>query len=380
MSVDKLKRTVLGVAAVSLFLVCGAVYAGGLPAMNMTEGVTPTSHRVYELHMTILYIVTVIGIGVFSVMCWSIFHHRKSKGAVAAQFHHSTAAEITWTIIPILILITLAVPATKTLIFMEKTGDADMTIKVTGYQWKWKYDYLDDGISFFSALDQASVDASQRGSNIDPNTVEHYLKNVDNPVVLPVKTKIRILTTAADVIHSWWVPALGWKRDAIPGFINDNWTYIEEPGVYRGQCEELCGKGHGYMPIVIKAVPKEEYVAWVEKKKAEQAAAAAGSDREWSKEELMEKGKAVYSANCVACHQAEGQGVPGMFPALNGSPIVNGPASDHIHRVLEGKNIMPSFKSQLNDVDIAAAITFERNSWDNKAGDVVQPSDVKALR
>lgn len=381
MSVDKLKRTVLGVVAVSLFFASG-IAAAALADMpwNLTEGVTPTSHKVYELHMIILWIVTVIGIAVFAVMCWSIFHHRKSKGAVAAQFHHSTVAEIIWTIIPIIILVALAVPATKTLIFMEQTGDAEMTIKVTGYQWKWKYDYLDEGISFFSALHQDSNNARQIGSGIDPNSVENYLLDVDNPIVLPVQTKIRILTTAADVIHAWWVPALGWKRDAIPGFINDNWTYIEEAGIYRGQCAELCGKDHGFMPIVIKAVSKEEYIAWVEEKKSEQAAAAAGADREWSKDELMEKGKAVYAANCASCHMAEGQGVAGLFPALHGSAIVNGPATDHVSLVLDGKNLMPSFKAQLNDTDIAAAITFERNSWDNKAGDVVQPSDVKALR
>ena len=378
MSVDKLKQTVLGLIAVSLFMVSGTVFADY--ALNLTEGVTPTSHRVYELHMTILYIVTAIGIVVFGVMCWSIFHHRKSKGAIAAQFHHSTTAEIIWTIIPIIILVAMAIPATKTLIFMEKTGDAEMTLKVTGYQWKWKYDYLDEGISFFSALHQDSNNARQRDSGIDPNTVENYLLDVDNPVVLPINTKIRILTTAADVIHSWWVPALGWKRDAIPGFINDNWTYIEEPGIYRGQCAELCGKDHGFMPIVINAVSKEEYAVWVEEKKAEQAEAAAGGDREWSMDELMDKGKTVYAANCAACHMPEGQGVEGLFPALNGSAIVNGPASEHVNLVLNGKNLMPAFKEQLNDVDIAAAITFERNSWDNKAGDVVQPAGVKAAR
>ncbi|GJM04719.1 MAG: hypothetical protein DHS20C09_07100 [marine bacterium B5-7] len=229
MSVDKLKRTVLGLVTVSLFLMSGAVLAEY--PLNLTEGVTPTSQRVYDLHMDIFYIVTVIGIAVFSVMTWSIFHHRKSKGAVAAQFHHSTTAEVIWTIIPVLILVGMAIPATKTLVFMEKTGDAEMTLKVTGYQWKWKYDYLDEDISFFSTLSEEDNKARQRNSGIDPNTIENYLKNVDNPVVLPVETKIRILTTAADVIHSWWVPALGWKRDAVPGYINDNWTYIEEPGI-----------------------------------------------------------------------------------------------------------------------------------------------------
>jgi cytochrome c oxidase subunit 2 len=255
-----------------------------------------------------------------------------------------------------------------------------MTIKVTGYQWKWKYDYLDEGISFFSALHQDSNEARQMGSGIDPNTVENYLLDVDKPLVLPVETKIRILTTAADVIHAWWVPDLGWKRDAIPGFINDNWTYIEEPGVYRGQCTELCGKDHAYMPIVLNAVSKEEYAAWVEEQKAEQIEAASGSDREWSMDELMERGKVVYAANCASCHLAEGQGVEGIFPALNGSAIVNGPASEHVNIVLNGKNMMPAFKAQLNDVDIAAAVTYERNSWDNSTGDVIQPSVVKIAR
>ena len=365
MSVDKLKRTVLGLIAVSLFLVSGAVLAEY--PLNLTEGVTPTSHRVYELHMIILYVVTVIGIVVFSVMTWSIFHH-------------STAAEIIWTVIPILILIGMAIPATQVLIFMEKTGDAEMTLKVTGYQWKWKYDYLDEDVSFFSALAQEDNEARQRNSGIDPSTIDNYLKNVDNPIVLPVDTKIRILTTAADVIHSWWVPALGWKRDAIPGFINDNWTKIEKPGVYRGKCTELCGKDHGFMPIVIHAVSKAEYAAWIKEKKAEQEAAAAGGDREWTMDELMEKGASVYAANCVSCHMAEGQGVAGLFPALVGSPIATGPAADHVSRVLNGKNLMPAFKAQLNDVDLAAVITYERNSWGNSTGDMVQPSTVKAAR
>jgi len=378
MSVDKLKQTVLGIVAVSLFLASSAALADY--ALNLTEGVTPTSHRVYELHMAILYVVTAIGVVVFGVMGWSIFHHRKSKGHVAHQFHHSTMTEIIWTVVPILILVGMAIPATKTLILMEETGDAEMTIKVTGYQWKWKYDYLDEGISFFSTISQDSNDARQRGSGIDPNTIENYLLEVDKPLVLPVETKIRILTTAADVIHAWWVPALGWKRDAIPGFINDNWTYIEEPGVYRGQCAELCGKDHAYMPIVLNAVSKEEYAAWVEAQKAEQAEAATGSDREWSMDELMEKGKTVYAANCASCHLPEGQGIEGLFPALNGSAIVTGPASEHVNIVLNGKNMMPIFKAQLNDVDIAAAITYERNSWDNSTGDTVQPSVVKIAR
>ena len=380
MSVDKLKQIAFGAIAVSLFFMSGTALADYMNVLNLTEGVTPTSKMVYGLHMKILYIVTAIGVVVFSVMCWSIFHHRKSKGAVAEQFHHSTTAEITWTVIPIIILVIMAIPATKALVFMEQTGDAEMTLKVTGLQWKWKYDYLDEDISFISSLSQDSNDARQMGSGIDPNTVENYLMDVDNYVVLPIKTKIRILTTAADVIHGWWVPDLGWKRDAIPGFINDNWTYIEEPGVYRGNCAELCGRDHGFMPIVVNAVPKAEYAVWVEEQKAMQLAAAAGADKEWTKEELLEKGAEVYAANCAACHMAEGQGIEGLFPALNGSAIVNGSAAEMVMLILNGKNMMPAFKDILNDVDIAAAMTHERNSWGNTVKDVVQPSDVKAMR
>ena len=378
MSVIKLRNILSGVFT---FLIFGwTTSAWAEYGLNLTRGVTPTSQKVYDLHMLILWIVTIIGILVFAVMFWSIFHHRKSKGAVAAQFHHSTKAEILWTIIPVLILVGMAIPATKTLIFMEQTGDADMTLKVTGYQWKWKYDYMDEDLSFFSALSQASNDARQLKSGIDPNSVENYLLDVDNPIVLPINKKIRILTTANDVIHAWWVPALGWKRDAIPGYINDNWTYIEEPGTYRGQCAELCGKDHGFMPIVLKAVPEEEYRAWVEEMKLAQAEAAAGAEKEWSKDELMAKGKDVYAAQCAACHMPTGAGLPGTFPALDGSPIVTGPVADHIDRVLNGKNLMPAFGEQLNDADIAAAITYERNSWSNQTGDVVQPADVKAAR
>ncbi len=387
MSFNKLKQTVLGLIAVSLLLVSGVVSAGYGDTLNLIEGVTPTSQKVYELHMIILYIVTIIGIAVFGVMCWSIYHHRKSRGVTPATFHHSTAAEITWTIIPILILVAMAIPATKTLIFMEKTGDAEMTLKVTGYQWKWKYDYMEEGISFFSALHPDHNEVRKQGSGLDPNSVDNYLLDVDNPIVLPINTKIRIVTTAADVIHAWWVPALGWKRDAIPGFINDNWTYIEEPGVYRGQCAELCGRDHGFMPIVINAVSKEEYVAWVEEKKAEQEAAAASASKTFTKDELMSKGEQIYGTQCVACHQGEGQGIEGMFPALVNSAITTGPAADHIDIVLNGKNLMPAFKEQLNDADLAAVITFERNKWGNYESttgnghtDVVQPADIKAAR
>lgn len=247
-------------------------------ALNMPRGVTPISRDVYDLHMLIFWICVWIGVAVFGVMFWSIIHHRKSKGVVAAQFHHSTKAEIIWTIIPALILIGMAIPATRTLIAMESTGDSDLTIKVTGYQWKWHYDYVDEGISFFSTLAKSSNEARQRGSGIDPTSVENYLLEVDRPLVVPVNKKIRFLTTANDVIHAWWVPALGWKRDAIPGFINESWAIIEKPGVYRGQCAELCGRDHAFMPIVLIAKEEDEYQQWVEEMKLAQAGAAAKAE------------------------------------------------------------------------------------------------------
>lgn len=367
-------RTVIPIALLLWSTVTSADWT-----LNLREGVTPISREIYDLHMMILWVVTVIGVIVFSIMAWSIFHHRKSKGVVAAQFHHSTVAEITWTIIPILILIVIAVPATKTLIYMEQTGDTDVTLKVTGYQWKWKYDYLDEDLSFFSSLAKTSNDARQPNSGIDPASVENYLLEVDKPIILPIKTKIRILITANDVLHAWWVPDLGWKRDAVPGYINDNWAYIEEPGIYRGQCAELCGKDHAYMPIVIEAVSLEDYRTWIAETKQAQADALANSDRQWAQDELMTHGEAVYSANCAACHLSDGKGT-GPFPALDGSAVVQGSIAEHIKMVMVGKNLMPAFASQLSNADIAAVITYERNSWSNATGDMVQPADIKAIR
>ena len=243
--------------------------------LNMPRGVTPVSREVYDLHMLIFWICVVIGIGVFGVMFYSMFHHRKSRGAVAGQFHESTAVELAWTIVPVIILAGMAIPATKTLVAMEDTTQAEYTVNVTGYQWMWKYEYLDEGVSFYSALstprDQI-IAGAQKG--------EHYLLEVDNPLVLPTDTKVRILTTSADVIHSWWVPDLGWKRDAMPGTVNENWTLIEEPGIYRGQCAELCGKDHGFMPVVVVAKPREEFEQWLAEQRegGGQASAQAGVD------------------------------------------------------------------------------------------------------
>lgn len=350
--------------------------------LNMTQGVTTTSRQIYDIHMLALWMVTIIGAIVFAVMIWSIIHHRKSRGVEPAKFHHSTKLEIIWTFIPFVILVAFAFPATKTLIAMEKTEDADMTIKITGYQWKWHYEYLDEEFGFFSSLDKASNEARQKDSGIDVTTIENYLLEVDNPVVIPINKKVRMLTTANDVLHSWWIPELGWKRDAIPGFVNDNWTMITEPGTFRGQCAELCGKDHAFMPIVLKAVPEQEYRSWVAGMKRAQAEAAAGADREWTMDELLERGQQVYTSTCAACHQADGQGLPPAFPALTGSPITIGPVADHIDIVLNGKpgTTMQAFGEQLNVVDLAAVITYERNALGNSVGDLVQPADIKAVR
>ena len=365
-----------------------------LAQINMPVGVTPISKEVYGLHMMIFWVCCVIGAAVFAVMFYSMWAHRKSKGAKAADFHESTTVEIIWTTVPLLILIAMAIPAAKTLIAMEDTSDAEVTVKVTGYQWKWHYEYLDSGISFFSTLDAEHNAARQVGSGIDVTKIDNYLKEVDNELVLPVGKKVRFLHTASDVIHSWWVPDLAVKKDAIPGFINENWALIEEPGVYRGKCTELCGRDHGFMPIVVRAVPEDEYQAWV----AENAPApmmadtapattVAGTteedaDREWAMDELMAKGESVYNANCASCHQVNGNGIPGAFPAIAGSPVANGPVDAHISVIYAGiqGTAMASFAAQLSDVDMAAVITYQRNAFGNAVGDTVQPAAIKALR
>lgn len=391
MSSKSLSDMLAKVALLPLLGWAGSAMAG-FSQLNMTRGATPISNEVYELHMLIFYICVAIGVVVFSVMFWSIYHHRKSRGSVAAQFHHSTKAEFIWTIIPVLILVGMAIPATNTLVKMQTVGDSEMTIKVTGYQWKWHYDYIGKDISFFSTLTAESNRARQLGSDLNPRDVPNYLLDVDNPVVVPVNTRIRFLTTAEDVIHSWWVPALGWKRDAIPGFINEMWTYIEVPGTYRGKCAELCGRDHAYMPIVLIAKEKDEYERWVAER---QVARANGNDREvaaedtdeaaaeeWTMDDLMAKGDEVYGVHCAACHQANGEGIPGAFPALKGGPISTGAVDDHINIVVHGKpgTAMTAFKGQLNDTELAAVVTYTRNAWGNDTGDTVQPDQIKAAR
>ncbi len=374
-----LRRTLCSLWGALVLLGTGNAVAGFSDTLNLRQGATDISHRVYNLHMLILGICVVVCAAVFAVLIYSLMTHRKSKGAVPATFHESTTVEIIWTTIPFLILVGMAVPATTTLLALEDTRDADMTIQVTGYQWKWKYDYLDSDISFFSVLttppDEYQLDATAKKD-------ENYLLEVDNPIVVPINKKIRFLITSNDVIHSWWVPDLGWKQDAVPGFINDAWTELDKPGTYRGRCAELCGKGHAYMPIVLVAKTQEDYDAWVAQQKGAKEAAAAAGNKTWTMEDLMARGEKVYTANCVACHQANGEGIPGLFPALAGSAIATGPVAGHMDRVMHGKagTAMQAFGPQLNDVDLAAVITFERNSFGNHQGDMVQPSDIAAAR
>ena len=387
MSASKITQKLGGLLLTALLLGPSMAFAE-YSNLNLTESVSNVGQDMYDLHMLVLYICTVAGVLVFGVIIWSIIFHRKSKGAKPAHFHENTTIEVIWTTIPLIILVAIAVPATKTLLEYEDTTNSDLTIKATGWQWKWEYDYIDDkvadgkGIHFFSSLSKESNEARQLGSGTDVSKVEHYLLDVDKRIVVPVGKKIRVLTTAADVIHAWWVPELAIKRDAIPGFINESWFQAEKEGVYRGQCAELCGKDHGFMPIVVEVKSVEGYKQWASMAKADaakaQAAADAASGKVYSKAELMAKGKQVYDTSCTFCHGANGKG-SGPFPALAGSKIATGPVAAHINIVANGKpnTAMAGFAKQgLSALDIAAVITYERNAWGNNTGDVVQPSQV----
>ncbi|MDN5862423.1 MAG: cytochrome c oxidase subunit II, partial [Salinisphaera sp.] len=422
----------IGKFVTALGMMAGAGAAQAAWELNMPRGVTDMTHEVYWLHMMIFWVCVVIGVLVFGVMIYSLIMHRKARGVKPAQFHESTKVEIAWTIVPFLILVAVAIPAASTLLKIEDSSGSDMTIKVTGYQWLWEYDYLDSGVEIFSRLAAPSAKASLLNSPVSPYDVPHYLRAVDNRMVIPVHTKVRLLLTSKDVIHSWWVPKLSGKKDAIPGYINDLWFEANKTGVYRGQCAELCGRGHGYMPIVVEVVSKDDFKAWVASKTAGESAADAsepqlnrvaeesgrvpantmnphGSAEEtkpptataegdgtsdtqvaqneaaepapaaddaaapaggaqMSKAELMEIGEQVYNSTCAACHRKDGSGLQPVFPALAGSVIATGPIDAHIQRVLHGKNAMPPFSS-LSNKKIAGVVTYERNSFGNETGD-----------
>lgn len=380
--VGKSTRWFCLVSTVALLAAAWTQPAAADYALNLPRGVTSISREAYRLHMFAFWICVGVAVVVFGALAWSVVRHRKSQGAVAAQFHDNTKLEILWTIVPVVLLVVLAVPGTRALVAMYDSADPDLTIKVTGQQWRWRYEYLDQGVDFLSTMDQQSVDASGKGAALAPQAVDNYLLAVDNPLVLPVGRKIRFLTTATDVIHSWWVPALGFKKDAIPGFINEAWARIDEPGTYRGQCAELCGVGHAYMPIVVVAMAEPDFDLWLADARAQQTARASAADRVWTREELYATGEEVYQRFCVACHQPNGQGLPGVFPALVGSAIATGPVAVHLDRVMNGRpgTAMQAFAAMLSDADIAAVVTYERNAWGNAAGDIVQPSEVRQAR
>ena len=352
--------------------------------MNLQQPVTQIAQQIYSIHNLMMGICLTIFIVVFGVMFYSILRHRKSLGHKAATFHESTMVEIAWTVVPFIIVIAMALPATRTVVAMKDTSNADITIKATGMQWKWGYDYLKgegEGISFLSNLATPRAQIGSPGVAPTEARGENYLIEVDNEVVVPVNKKVRLITTANDVIHSWTIPAFGVKQDAIPGFVRDTWFKAEKIGRYRGQCVELCGKEHAFMPVVVNVVSDADYTRWVDRKKKEMAALADDPAKVWTVDELKQRGAKVYASNCAVCHQVTGKGVPGAFPALDGSAVVSGPKSAQIHLVLNGKNVMPAWKTVLSDTDIAAAITYTRNNWSNKSKEnIVQPAEVLAAR
>ncbi|MBU6421233.1 MAG: cytochrome c oxidase subunit II [Gammaproteobacteria bacterium] len=427
------KHVLRAALAVTLAALSGSAWAVDL---NMPVGVTPISHDVYHLHMYAFWMCVGIGVVVFSLMIFAMIFHRKAAGHQAAHFHENTLLEVVWTIIPFIILIALAIPAAKVLVKMTNTSDPDLTIKIEGYQWKWQYDYLQQGFSYFSMLAADSDAARMLDSKISPFSVPHYLRDVDHPMVVPTGKKIRLLITANDVIHSWYVPDFAFKVDAIPGFVNQGWIKIDEPGTYRGGCTELCGRGHGFMPIVVVAESPADYQKWLAAMKASNgvyinpqtlqpentgspveyapaqlnfntpsvapvsaagaapaapaataatpaaspAAAApkpAAAAQAWTMASAMARGKQVFDNNCASCHMPDGKGNSAMgVPAIAGGPVPNGPLHEHIELVLHGKGIMPAWGNILSDSDLAAVITFERNAFGNHGGGLVSPADI----
>ncbi len=372
-----------------IVLLCGLVSSSLWAAepeystLNLRPGVTDNANAVFDLHMQVVWAMFIVAGLVFGAILYAVIRFRKSKNPTPANFSHSTTVEIIWTVVPMLILIWLAKPAVSLLLEMEDTSKADMSVQITGLQWKWKYKYLDSGIEYYSAL-STPRDQIDNYKTLGADKGQNYLLEVDNEVVLPVGKKIRFLLSSKDVIHSWWMPDFAVKMDAIPGFVNETWTRINEPGIYRGVCAELCGKDHGFMPIVVRAVTQPEYDKWVAKKleekvEAERIAAEAAA-KSWSMDDLMAKGKEVYDAKCAMCHQPGGEGLA-TFPALKGSVVATqGPADDHARLVIAGKNAMPAFGDQLTDAELAAVVTYERNAWGNNTGDMVQPGRVAELK
>ena len=386
MMVSKPARGTATWALTAFAAACGFAFCGTALALewNLQPASSSLAADIHWLHEAVMVLCTAIFVGVFGVMFYSVYAHRKSKGHKAEQFHENTTVEILWTVIPAVILIGIVWPTTRVLVAQKDTSNPDLTIKVTGYQWKWGYDYVKgegEGISFVSTLSTPRDQIENKAPK-----GEHYLLEVDNELIVPVGKKVRMLTTAADVIHSWWVPAFGAKQDAIPGFIRDLWFKAEKTGTFRSQCVELCGKEHGFMPIVVKVVSQEDYSMWVGGQMKIIAAAADDPTKQYSLDELKKRGEQVYAKNCVACHQATGKGTPPAFPPLDGSKQVLGPKDAQIRTVLNGvvkdgkPTAMLPFGKQLNDTELAAVITFTRNNWGNKTGEVIQPAEIKALR
>jgi len=373
-NMNLLMRVLVGVS------IAGCASGVWADELNLRQGATAISHDVYGLHMFVLYICCVIGVVVFGAMGYSMYAHRKSMGAVPAHFHDNTRLEVLWTIIPALILVGMAYPATVTLIKMYDTGGEDLIVEVRGYQWKWQYKYLDEDhksmLSFFSNLSTSQDEIHNKSAK-----GQYYLLEVDKPLVIPTNKKVRFLITGNDVIHAFSLPDFGIKRDAIPGILNDVWAIVDEPGVYRGQCSELCGKDHGFMPIVVNAVPEDEYNAWYQKEQTAFAEREKMASQTFTAAELMTLGEQVYTKNCASCHQANGKGLPPVFPGLAGSKIATGDRATHVHRVYEGVpgTAMQAFGAQLNAAEIAAVVHYERHSWGNNADDITQPVDVLNL-
>jgi cytochrome c oxidase subunit 2 len=389
------------------FLMAAMAALTALPSLasydiNIPPPASPVAAQMYDLHMFILWICVAIFIVVFSAMFYSVFKFRKSQGAKAdVNFHESTLIEIIWTVIPFFILIGMAIPATRTVLDMKDASHSDITIKVTGYQWGWQYEYQQDGLSFYSTLSTPWSQIGQPGVPATEAKGKDYLLEVDNPMVVPAGKKVRLLITSNDVIHSWYVPVLGVNQYGIPGFIKDTWFKADKPGAYKGQCNQICGKLHGYMPITVIAKTENEYADWVKQTKTKfalpEVAAAVGSaadaspvapaataedsNKKYTLAELEARGQQVYTANCVACHQANGMGLPNMFPALNKSKVVLGSKAEQIKVVLNGRpgTAMAPF-ARLSDSELAAVITYTRNSWDNKSGDAIQPAEIKSAR